>query len=327
MKRVVAHEFGGPEQLTVESAAQPPIPGPGELLIDLEAAGVNYLDVYQRKGLRKVPLPFTPGLERVGRVRQIGGGGSHAAGAIGVGRRVAWINVPGSYASQIIVPAAKAIVVPDSFTATQALLFQPLTAQYLVTEYRQMQAGDRVLVHSAAGGVGQLMVQWFKHLGAWVVGTASSDAKWAAIRAAGADAAINYGRDYQFLEELMSLTAGRGVDLAFDAIVAATLAATLKALARGGTAVSYGQSSGPAPAIEPRELTQRCLRLAGGSVFSYTAEATELRRRAAAVIEGIEAGWLRVGAAKEYKLEQAGEAHGALEARATQGKLYLYRAT
>ena len=122
MKRVVAHEFGGPEQLTVEPVACPPVPGPGESLVDVEIAGINYLDVYQRKGFRKLPLPFTPGLEGVGRVRQLGGGGSDGPGAIGVRRRVAWINVPGSYASQIVVPATKAVVVPDSFAAAQALL-------------------------------------------------------------------------------------------------------------------------------------------------------------------------------------------------------------
>jgi len=323
MKRVVAREFGGPERLTVESAAQPSVPGPGEVLVAVEAAGINYLDVYQRKGLRKLPLPFTPGLEGVGRVRELGDDASDVSGAIRVGQRVAWINVPGSYASQIVVPATKTVVVPGSFAVTQALLFQPLTAQYLVTEYRHVQPGDHVLVHSAAGGVGQLLVQWMKHLGAWVVGTASSDVKCAAIRAAGADAVVNYGHDYVFLDDVMSLTSGRGVDLAFDAVGAATLHATLKALARGGTAVSYGQASGPAPAIEPRELTERCLRLAAGSVFTYTTDPKEFQQRAAAVIEGIEAGWLHVGRAKEYKLEQAAEAHRALETRATQGKLYL----
>ena len=322
-KRVVAHEFGGPERLTVEPIGLAPVPGPGELRVEVEAAGINYLDVYQRQGLRKVPLPFTPGLEGVGRVRQVGEGAGDGPGAIRAGQRVAWINVAGSYASELVVPATKSVVVPDSITAAPALLLQPLTAQYLVTEYRRVQPGDRVLVHSAAGGVGHLLVQWLKRLGAWVAGTASSDAKCAAIRSAGADAIINYGRDYRFLDELMSLTSGRGVDLAFDAIGRATLQATLKGLAIGGTAVSYGQASGSAPAIEPGELTARCLRMASGSVFTYTADPAELQRRAAVVIDAIEAGWLRAGAPTEYKLEQAAEAHRALETRTTQGKLYL----
>jgi NADPH2:quinone reductase len=182
----------------------------------------------QREGVIKLPLPYTPGLEGVGRVRAVG---EHVHGMT-VGQRVAWVNVRGSYASQVLVPAAQAIAVPDSFTTEQALLFQALTAQYLVSEYWEIRPGDRVLVHAAAGGVGQLLVQWLKHLGAWVVGTVSTDAKASIVRAGGADAVINYRRDYAFLDELRSLTDGRGVDLAFDGVGARTLANTLKGLAR-----------------------------------------------------------------------------------------------
>jgi NADPH2:quinone reductase len=289
------------------------------LLVDVAACGVNYLDVYQRSGRYKLPLPYTPGFEGVGRVRQIGEG----AGGFTVGQRVAWINALGSYASQVVVPAAQAIAVPDQFTTAQALLFQSLTAQYLVTEYRDVRPGDRVLVHSAAGGVGLLLVQWFKHLGAWVVGTTSSDAKAATARAAGADAVINYGYNYEFLDELRSITAGRGVDLAFDGAGAATLESTLKGLVRGGTAVSIGSASGPAPAIRPEQLISQCIRLGAGSVFSYTADAAELQHRAGAVIEGIRAGWLRVDEGKAYPLESATQAHRDIESRDTQGKLYL----
>jgi NADPH2:quinone reductase len=212
---------------------------------------------------------------------------------------------------------------PDTFTSTQALLFQGLTAQYLVTEYRDVRPGDRVLVHSAAGGVGLLLVQWLKHLGAWVVGTTSSDAKGDVARAAGADAVINYGGDYTFLDELLSLTRGQGVDLAFDAVGAATLVTTLKGLARGGTAVSYGQASGPAPAIEPAILTPRAWRLAAGSIFSYVADSAELQRRAAAVIEAMREGWLRVSDGTAFDLDRVADAHRAIEGRGTHGKLYL----
>jgi NADPH2:quinone reductase len=257
-------------------------------------------------------------------VREVGDGAEPNAAALKVGQRVAWINVPGSYASQVLVPSAQAIPVPDHFTTAQGLLFQRLTAQYLVTEYREIRAGDRALVHSAAGGVGLLLVQWFKHLGAWVVGTASSDAKAATARAAGANAVINYGKNYAFLDELMSLTGGRGVDLAIDGVGASTLESTLKGLARGGTAVSIGSvSGGPRPAIQPEQLVNKCIRLAGGSVFSYTADPAELKRRAGAVIEGIRAGWLRMDEGKAYPLERAAEAHRDIESRSTQGKLYL----
>jgi NADPH2:quinone reductase len=288
------------------------------VLVDVEAAGINYLDVYQRKGSHGAPLPYFPGLEGVGRVRAIGEGV-----ALHVGSRVAWIDAPGSYATQIALSAERAIPVPEEFTANEALLFQALTAEYLVSEYRDVRPGDRVLVHSAAGGVGQLLVQWLKHLGAWVVGTTSSASKADAARAAGADAVIDYGRDYAFVDELMSLSGGKGVDLAFDGVGAATLAATIKGLAIGGTVVVIGQASGPAPAISPSLLTPRANRLAGGSIFTYTRDSAELQRRAGIVIDAIRAGWLRVGEGTAYELERVADAHRAIEERHTRGKLYL----
>jgi NADPH:quinone reductase len=320
MRHVIVKASGGPEQLMIESTDEGPRPGPGQVLVEVEAAGVNYIDVMQRKGIAKVPLPYTPGLEGVGRVAEFGEG---AADMLAVGQRVAWVNVLASYAGQVVVPAAQVIPVPDSFTTPQALLFQALTAQYLVSEYRNVQPGDRVLVHSAAGGVGQLLVQWLKHLGAWVVGTTSSEVKAGTARVAGADAVINYGRDYAFLDQLLSLTDGRGVHLAFDAVGSATLASTLKGLARGGTVVSFGSASGPPPAIDPRELINPCTRVAGGSVFSYVAEPAELQWRGAAVVDAIRDGWLNVGNGTAYDLEEAANAHRDIEGRRTQGKLYL----
>jgi NADPH:quinone reductase len=319
MRRVIIKDYGGPDALTTETVEEEHRPRPGQVLVDLEAAGVNYIDVMQREGVIKLPLPYTPGLEGVGRVRAVG---EHVH-EMTVGQRVAWVNVRGSYASQLLVPAAQAIAVPDSFTTEQALLFQALTAQYLVSEYREIRPGDRVLVHAAAGGVGQLLVQWLKHLGAWVVGTVSTGAKASSVRAAGADAIIDYGRDYAFLDELRSLTDGRGVDLAFDGVGARTLANTLKGLARGGTVVSFGSASGPPPAINPLDLVNPCTRVAGGSVFSYISDPAEFRRRAAAVIGGIQEGWLRLGEAVAYDLGRAADAHGDLQGRGTQGKLYL----
>ena len=325
VRRVIVSAFGGPEQLTLETVAEAPRVRSGELLVDVEACGINYIDVYQRSGdgAHNVQLPFTPGFEGVGRVREIGDSSDSGRATFKVGQRVAWIDVPGSYASQVVVPALRAIAVPDQFTATQALLFQGLTAQYLVTEYRDIRPGDRVLVHSAAGGVGQLLVQWFKHLGAWVVGTTSSELKAAAARAVGADAVVNYGTNYAFLDEVMSLTGGRGVDLAIDG-VGATIPSTLKALARGGTVVSIGSASGgPRPSIEPDQLINKSIRLAGGSVFSYTSDPAELQHRAASVIKAIRDGWLRIPEGKAYRLENAAEAHRDIQGRSSQGKLYL----
>ncbi|WP_454619808.1 quinone oxidoreductase family protein [Bradyrhizobium cenepequi] len=323
MRHVTVNAFGGPEQLVVKSMTEPLRPGLGQLLVEVEASGVNYMDVYQRNGMGNRPLPYTPGLEGVGRVREVGEGIDDASGALSIGRRVAWINVPGSYADQVIVPAAQAIPVPDSFATAQALLFQAITAQYLVSEYRTVRPGDRVLVHAAAGGVGGLLVQWLKHLGAWVVGTTSNDAKAATVRALGADAVINYGRDYAFLDELKSLTDRRGVDLAFDSVGAATFAASLEGLARGGTVVLSGSASGRPPAIDPMDLINPCTRVAGGSLFSYVADPAELQRRAGAVVDAIRAGWLRMGDGTAYDLERVADAHRAIEGRGTQGKLYL----
>jgi len=320
MQRVIVQALGGPEQLLLESAVEAPQPVAGEVLVDVEAAGVNFLDINLRKGagVHAVLAPFTPGLEGVGRIRAVGAGVS-----LTVGQRVAWINVRGSYASQLTIPAGLVVPLPESLTIPQALLFQAMTAQYLATEYGTIQTGDRVLVQAAAGGVGQLLVQWLKHLGAWVVGTASSVEKAEVARAAGADVVINYGRDYRFLDELMRLTDGRGVDLAFDSVGAATFANTVKGLARGGMAVCCGVSSGPAPAISPAELTNPCTRIAAGSVFSYIVEPGEFQQRAASIIEGIEAGWLRMPEATAYPMARAADAHHAIESRQTHGKLYL----
>lgn len=318
LRRVIVNAVGSPEQLILETMAEMPQAGPGQVLVDVEAAGVNYLDVMQRKGMLPMPLPYTPGMEGIGRVREVGEGSTLRAG-----QRVAWVNVRGSYASRLVLPAAQAIAVPDDFSLHQALLFQGLTAQYLTHEYRQVQPGDRVLVHAGAGGVGQLLVQWLKHLGAWVVATTSSDAKAEVARSAGADVVINYGRDYTFLEQLQTLTGGKGVDLAFDSIGAATLASTVKGLALGGMAVVCGSSSGLPPAINPMELIASCTRVAAGSVFSYINEPAELQRRAAAVIEGIRAGWLRMPEGNSFALDQAGDAHRALEGRGLHAKLYL----
>ena len=320
MQKIIVQALGGPEHLVLENGPDAPPPAVGEVQVDVEAAGVNFLDINLRKGagVHARPAPFVPGLEGVGRIRSVG-----ADVSLTPGQRVAWINVPGSYASQLTMKAERVVPIPDKLAVGEALLFQAMTAQYLATEYRAVQPGDRVLVQAAAGGVGQLLVQWLKHFGAWVVGTASSETKAEVARAAGADVVINYGHDYQFLDELLRLTEGRGVDLAFDSVGAATFAHTVKGLARGGSAVSFGVSSGPAPAINPAELINPCTRIAGGSVFSYIVEPGEFQRRAASIVEGIEAGWLRMSEATVYPLARAADAHRDLESRLTHGKLYL----
>jgi NADPH:quinone reductase len=317
MRKITVSSYGGPESLVLTEAAAP-VPGAGQLLVRVEAAGVNYVDIHQRRGEFPVPTPFTPGLEGFGVVTAIGTGVT----GVKTGDRVAWLNVLGSYAEQHLVPAAQAIVLPKGFTAEKSLLLQAMTAEYLVHEYRQIRAGDIALVHAAAGGVGQLLVQWFKHLGATVIGTASSEDKLKTVRALGVDVAINYA-DGKFADAVRDATKGHGVDVAYDAVGKATLLDTIGSLAPLGTVVSFGAASGPAPPVDPNLLTPKSARLATGALFMYVADPKELRRRAQVVLAAIKEGWLRPAPARSYALADAAKAHRDIESRATQGKLYL----
>ncbi len=316
MQRIIVTEFGEPDVLTLVTT-DAPSPNNGEVLVDVEAAGINYLDVYQRQGHVDIPKPYTPGLEGVGRVRKVGSDVEN----LKIGSRVAWINNLGSYADQIVLSAAQAISVPASFTIAEALLFQGVTAQYLLAEYRTIRPGDVALVHAAAGGVGQLLVQWLKHLGATVVATASSEPKLATARALGADHVINYSEG--FLEAVMDVTHGRGVDLALDAVGASTFTDTVKSLAPRGTAIAYGRASGVAPDVQVMPLLLKGARVAGASLFVYIADPAEMQNRAREVICGIDEGWLHVAATTEFPLDAAAKAHRAIESRTTQGKLAL----
>jgi len=317
MRKIIVSSHGAAESLVLTEAATP-APGADQLLVRVEAAGVNYADVHQRRGEFPVPAPFTPGLEGFGVVAAVG------AEVTGVkpGDRVAWINVLGSYSGQHLVPAAQAIVLPEGFSVEQSLLLQATTAEYLVHEYRQIRADDVALVHAAAGGVGQLLVQWLKHLGATVIGTASSEEKLQTVRSLGVDVAINYA-DGTFLDAVRDATKGRGVDIAYDAIGKATLLDTVASLASRGTVVSFGGASGPAPAVAPHLLAPKSARLATGALFMYVADPKELQRRTQLVIAGIKDGWLRPARARRYALSDAAQAHRDIESRATQGKLYL----
>jgi NADPH2:quinone reductase len=316
MRKINILQTGGPDVLQLVSTTSPS-PGRNEVLVDVEAAGVNYLDVLQRVGHGEVAKPYTPGLEGVGTISEVGPGVSQ----IKIGARVAWINAIGSYAEQIILPVEQAIRIPSSFGISESMLFQGVTAQYLLAEYRDIRPGDVVLVHSAAGGVGQILVQWLKHLSATVIATASSAQKLETARSLGADHAVNYSQG--FLEEVLEITNGRGVDLALDAVGAATFSDSVKALARRGMAVSYGRASGPAADVEVRPLVLKAARVAGATMFEYIRDPQEMQQRATAVIHGIEQGWLRMSSTRNFALEQASAAHRAIESRGTQGKLVL----
>jgi NADPH2:quinone reductase len=317
MRKVLVKEKGDPSVLEVVEA-DPPKVAPGKALIRVEAAGINFLDVYQRQGALEVPRPFTPGFEGVGRVIEAGPGD----GAPRPGTRVAWINVFGSYADLVLVPFEQLIPLPQNLDIDAGLLFQGATAQYLIREYRTITSSDVVLVHAAAGGVGQILVQWAKHLGARVIATASTDEKLEIARSLGADTLINYSRE-SFREKVLDETQGRGADLVLDAVGAKTFTDSVASLAPRGTAVSYGLASGPPSAVDIESLIHRSARVAAGSVFTYISDPSEMKHRVSEVIRGIDEGWLRPSRVKTFALEEVAEAHRLLENRLSDGKLAL----
>lgn len=316
MNSILVSQPGGPAVLEVV-ALPDPVAAAGHLLVLVEAAGVNYVDVYLRDGSLPFSSAFTPGFEGVGMVMSVGEGVSDFR----LGDRVAWINHLGSYAACVALPVEQAIRLPADFPLKDSLLFQAVTAEYLVTEYRDIGPGMVVLVQSAAGGVGQILVQWLKHLGATVIGTASTEEKLRTIRSLGADHAVNYSDG--FLEQVMELTGGRGVDLVFDAVGATTFSYSVKALARRGMAVAYGQASGVAPDVQVFPLIMKVARVAGADIFNYIADPAEMQGRAAHAIRAIQEGWIKIGVPMSYALSDASVAHDDLEGRRTEGKLAL----
>jgi len=317
MRKVIVPKIGEPEVLEIVTADSPK-PKNTEVLVEVQAAGINFIDVYQRQGHLQVPLPFTPGWEGIGIVREVGGGVTR----VKVGTRVAWINNFGSYAEELILPENQVIPIPDAFTTAEGMLFQAITAQYLIREYREIKPGDVVLVQSAAGGVGQVLTQWVKHLGATVIGTASTEEKLKTVLSLGADHAVNYSSG-SFLHPVLELTNGRGVDLVFDAVGATTFDESVKVLAKRGMAISYGRASGFAPDVEVLPLILKGARVAGASIFTYIEDPKEMQARATEVIRGLQEAWFRAPATTVYPLDEVVEAHHALEGRKSQGKLAL----
>jgi NADPH2:quinone reductase len=318
MRAVRVERFGGPEVLVV-GEVEPPRPGPGEVVVDVSASGVNFTDVYHRTGLYPNPLPFTPGSEGAGTVAAVGPDVTE----VRVGDRVGWVQVIGSYAEQAVVPADRLIPLPDDVddeTAAAALL-QGLTAQYLVRSTYPVRPGDDVLVHAAAGGMGLLLTQLVKHLGGRVLGTASTPAKAQLARDAGADVVVGYD---DVPEAVREFTAGEGVAVAYDGVGASTFEASLASLRPRGYLVSYGNASGPVPPVAPLRLNQ------AGSVFLTRPTLThhivtrdELMQRSEEVLGWLRDGTLTVRVTGRYPLAEARRAHEDLEGRRTTGKLIL----
>lgn len=320
MKAIRVHEFGRPEVLSYEDVPRPE-PGPGEARVKIEAAGVNFIDVYHRTGLYPSQLPITLGVEGAGVVDAIGPGGSE----VKLGDRVAYAMQPGSYAEYAVVPAWKLVPVPDNLETRQAaaLMLQGMTAHYLSHSTYPLKPGDTALVHAAAGGVGHLLVQMAKRRGARVIGTVSTEEKARLAREAGADEVILYTQ-VDFEEEVRRLTGGKGVQVVYDSVGKTTFDKSLNCLARRGYLVLYGQSSGPVGPFDPQILNARgSLFLTRPSLGHYVADREELLGRAGDLFAWMLAGELQVRIDRTFPLAEAGEAHRYLEGRKTRGKVLL----
>ena len=320
MKAIRVHSPGGPEALRYEDVPQPSLAA-AQVLVKVEAAGVNYIDVYQRTGLYKVATPFTLGQEAAGVVTAVGSGVTDPK----VGDRVAYTSILGAYAEYAVVPADRVVVLPDGVTARQAAaaLLQGMTAHYLACTTYPLKAGDTCLVHAAAGGVGLLLCQIASRRGARVIGTVSTREKAALAREAGARDVILY-TEQDFEAEVKRLTNGLGLHVVYDSVGKTTFEKGLNCLTRRGMMVLYGQSSGPIASFDPQVLSQKgSLFLTRPTLAHYITTRAELVARAGEVLSWVKSGTLKVRIEHEFSLAETAEAHRALEARKTTGKLLL----
>jgi NADPH:quinone reductase len=298
-----------------------PVPGAGQVVIRVEAAGVNFVDVYQRKGLYPVPLPYTPGREAAGIVEQVGEGVTTCR----VGDRVVSESLTGGYAGYALAAAERVVPLPEGISSrvAAAVMLQGITAHYLTISTYPLRSGDACLVHAAAGGVGLLLCQVARRLGAHVIGTVSTEEKARLAREAGAQEVILYSRD-DFQAETKRITGGAGVQVVYDSVGRTTFLKGLDCLAPRGMMVLYGQSSGPVEPFDPQLLNQKgSLFLTRPMLAHYTRRRAELLERAEEVFGWVAGGSLDVRIGQEFPLAAAAEAHTELEARRTTGKILL----
>jgi NADPH2:quinone reductase len=320
MKAIRIHHPGGPEALTYEDI---PIPEPkaGEARVKIETIGLNYIDVYQRTGLYPIPTPFTLGMEGAGVVDAIGDDVTE----VKKGDRVAYAMILGSYAEYAIVPAARLVPVPAGVEAKTAagLMLQGMTAHYLTHSTYTLRPGDIALVHAAAGGVGLLLIQIAKMLGARVIGTVSTEAKAQLAKQAGAEDVILYTQT-DFLAEVKKLTGGAGVHVVYDSVGATTFDKSLDCLRPRGYLALFGQSSGPVPPFDPGKLAAKgSLFLTRPTLAHYALDRAELLKRAGDLFNWIASDKLTLRIDKTFPLSDVAEAHRQLEARKTTGKVVL----
>jgi NADPH2:quinone reductase len=320
MKAIRVKTIGGPEVLQLDEVPDPS-PGPGEALVRLEATGINFMDVYQRMGLYKATLPFTPGTEGAGTVVAVGDGVTEVV----AGDVVASTNFTGSYAEMALARAERLVVLPAGLRPRDgaAAMLQGMTAHYLATSTYPLKPGDRCLVHAAAGGVGLLLCQIARKRGAFVIGTTSTEEKAELARAAGANEVILYTKQ-DFVTEVRRITAGAALHVVYDSVGATTFMHGLDCLVPRGMMALFGQSSGPVPPIDPQILNQKgSLFLTRPTLTHYIAAREELRWRAGEVLGWIRDGSLKLRIDREFPLDKAADAHRALESRRTKGKLLL----
>ncbi len=320
MKAIRVNRTGGPDVLHYEDCPRPD-PGPGEVLVRTEAAGVNFIDVYRRTGQYPVPLPFTIGQEGAGTVAAVGPG----VRDVREGDRVAHTGILGSYAEYQVVPAARVVPVPEGVSSQQAaaLILQGCTAHYLACSTYPLGPDDTCLVHAAAGGVGLLLCQIARLRGARVIGTVSTEEKATLAREAGATDVIRYTEE-DFEAEVKRLTEGRGVHVVYDSVGRDTFEKGLNVLALRGMMVLYGQSSGAVPPFDPQILNRKgSLFLTRPTLIHYTHDRAALLTRAREVFNWVRNGQLTVRIWRDYPLEEAAQAHRDLESRKTTGKLIL----
>src|SRR4051794_23976723 len=314
------HETGGPEVLKWEEV-EVGEPGPGQVRIRQEAAGLNFIDVYHRTGLYAQPLPFIPGVEGAGTVDAVG----PDVNVLKAGDRVAYGGPVGGYAELRLIPADRLVKLPDPISSEHAAaaMLQGMTAEMLLRRVYAVKAGETILVHAAAGGVGLILCQWAKALGATVIGTVGSDEKAELVRAHGCDHPVVYTRQ-DFVAEVERITGGAKVPVVYDGVGRDTFMKSLDCLRRRGTMVSFGNSSGPVDPFPTLVLAQKgSLFLTRPTLYDYTLDRADLEQSASALFDVVTSGNVRIEVKQQFALRDAADAHRALEARQTSGSTVL----
>jgi NADPH2:quinone reductase len=320
MKAIKISNYGDAYVLKLADAEPKPVPATGQVLVKIHTAGVNFVDIYQRRGIYPVKLPFIPGLEASGVVEAVG----EKVTEFHQGDRVSYAGHIGSYSEYTAIDAGRLIALPKDLSFEQGAAFplQGMTAHYLIHDFHEPKPGDTVLIHAAAGGVGLLLVQLAKHRGARVIGTVSTEEKARAAKEAGADHVILYTKQ-DFVSETKRLTDGRGAQLIIDGVGKTTFSGDLEAVAIHGHVVIFGSASGPADPLVPNSLMAKSISVSGGRLVNFTATREDLHRRSGDVLSAIKEGWLKLRINHVLSLSEAEQAHRLLEGRQSMGKIIL----